>query len=100
MRPAGSAAAAAASRWRERDERNAERAAGTQNELAALREDVRILTKAVEQSAKKQKALDGPSGEPVQAIGVVADFDDGQPQYEPKNLFPAARKSKFHFTAP
>ena len=91
----------------ENDERNAERAAQTQNELvetqnelAALREDVKTLTKAVQQSTKKQKALDEASGEPVQAIGVVADFVDEQPQYEPKKLFPAARKSKFHFTAP
>ena len=44
--------------------------------------------------------MDEASGEPVQAIGVVADFVDEQPQYEPKKLFPAARKSKFHFTAP
>ena len=84
----------------ENDERNAERAAGTQNELAALNDKIETLTKLVEQSAKKPKALDEASGEPVHAIGVVADFVDEQPQYEPKKLFPAARKSKFHFTAP
>ena len=85
----------------ENDERNAERAAQTQNELAetqnelaALREDVKTLTKAVQQSTKKQKALDEASGEPVKAIGVVADFDGVPPKYlEFKNPFPAARKS-------
>jgi hypothetical protein len=92
----------------ENDARNEERAAQTQNELAetqnelaALREDVKTLTMVVQQSTKKKALEDEASGEPVKAIGVVADFDGVPPKYlEFKNPFPAARKSKFHFTAP